>query len=196
MVVGLCDFVLLVTLSLSLDTCTPIWTGPLLYADVLLGLCCSPGQNVQSCTYMAHAQSGFAASVTSVVGQQCFLYSSFLYLIRNELFEVRVLQDIGWDESNECLIREGVRLCLFECVVVVLSKTPVRITRLGGRELNLKYDTLTSELVHRAIVFPFPASSRDFCFLQRVQDGFGSHPASSYSMCIGDSSPGGKAAEG
>jgi hypothetical protein len=86
-------------------------------------------------------------------------------------------------------------MCLFECIVDVLSKTPVRTTGLGGRELNLKYYTLTSELAHRAIVFPFAASSRDFYLLQSLQDGFGSHPAS-YSMCIGDSSPGGKAAEG
>lgn len=76
---------------------------------------------------------------------------------------------------------------MFERVVDVYR------ARGGGGKLNLKYDTLTSELAHQPVVFPFPASSRDFYLLRSDQDDFGFHPAS-YSMGIEDSFPGGKAA--
>jgi len=191
--VGLCDFVLLVTLSLSLDTCTPLWTKSLIIRRrVAWSVLFTRPERAIMYIHGACAVRFSSFCHESVVGLQCFLYCSVLILTD---FQVRVLQSIWWDESNECLIGEGVRLCLFECVVDVLSKTPVRTTGLGGRELNLEYDTLTREPAPRVIVFPFPASSRDFYLLKSIQDGFGSHPAS-YSMCVGDSSPTGKAAEG
>jgi hypothetical protein len=73
-------------------------------------------------------------------------------------------------------------------------QNPSQNNRARGHEFNFKFDTVTSELEDRAIVFPFPAGAGGFYLLRSIQDGFGSLLAS-YSMGIRDSFPGGEAAK-
>jgi hypothetical protein len=109
--VGLCDFVLPVTLSLPLVACAALWTKSLIICTCWLVYALPRSERAIMYKYATHAQSGFQVSITNLLlGVHGFLYSSFPNLFNNAsptAYIIKYQIEGRWRRINH----RGLRMC-------------------------------------------------------------------------------------